>query len=137
MPKMLTALASILWFISQHHRFEDGYHFLKFTLTHTYLVFSIFQVSIDICTFENNSATSAGGAAVFRNTALVKWFRSNVTNCRAQIGGGVLLTNKAGMEILGPDPLTPNAHEKSVFEGNVAIDGGGLMCALCGESFAC
>lgn len=94
-------------------------------------------MNIKSCIFEKNTARRSGGAAVFRNLGLLSWSSSNVKDCTAEIGGGVLLTNNAKMILLGPDPSRKNnEHSNSVFKGNLAVDGAGMMCAMCGEDYS-
>lgn len=91
-------------------------------------------MKISGCAFERNTAGEFGGAGVFRNLGGLSWSSSNVKQCTAKLGGGIFLTNNAGMLMLGPDPSREkNEHVNSLFEGNMAVDGGGMMCAMCGE----
>eukprot|EP00803_Ostreobium_quekettii_P003270 evm.model.scf_1296.1 EVM.evm.TU.scf_1296.1 scf_1296:1031-7786(-) len=93
------------------------------------------------CEFEANQAETAGGAVLARNIENLAWNASNVIRNEAQMGGGVMITNAASLMVQGVNLdvnattgtvfIPPGGGTKSVFEGNVAFDGGGLMCYGC------
>ncbi|GMH37853.1 hypothetical protein BSKO_05737 [Bryopsis sp. KO-2023] len=94
------------------------------------------KVRVDSCVFARNVAVRAGGGALFRNVGHLRWVASNVTASSAELGGGVLLTNNAQMSIVGPSMMegTSPGDQKSVFQGNRAIDGAGLLCLFCASA---
>ncbi|GMH37970.1 hypothetical protein BSKO_05854 [Bryopsis sp. KO-2023] len=91
------------------------------------------KAMIESCVFENNQASKAGGGFLFRNTR-VEWANSNVINCKAEVGGGVLLTNNADLTISGPSEFNGElvGNSNSEFRDNMAVDGGGILCVFCG-----
>ena len=100
-------------------------------------VVSLFQnpITLDGCTFEQNWAGEAGGAAVLRNTGDIRVFRTTWTkNSAADLGGAVLLTN--GAQFTAKPTLDASGEEvpgeQNLFHGNSAKNGGALICAGCG-----
>ncbi|GMH38052.1 hypothetical protein BSKO_05936 [Bryopsis sp. KO-2023] len=91
------------------------------------------KTSFNGCTFDGNVAKKAGGGVMVRN-GFVDWVNSNVTNCKAEVGGGMLITNNADMQIVGPgvEGQTIVGNSNSVFGNNIAVDGGGISCVFCG-----
>ena len=98
---------------------------------------TLFQnpIALDGCTFENNWAGEAGGAAVFRNTGDIRALRTTWTeNSAVDLGGALLLTN--GAQFTAAPVLDAAGEEapgeQNLFARNSAKDGGALICAGCG-----
>ena len=75
------------------------------------------------CEFRNNLATLGGGAAVFRNADAPFITRTDFINNTAFVGGAVMLTNGAGLDMPQAESLNP----PSSFLDNVAYDGGAIF----------
>ena len=69
----------------------------------------------------------AGGAILERNYLPLFWRNNTVKGNSAHFGGGMFLTNGASITIT----ITPVGVSKSMFEGNIARDGGAFMCFGC------
>ena len=82
--------------------------------------------------FSQNSATDWGGAILLRNAGHLELRESNCTDNFASLGGCMMLTNNAGLQVKGPSGLPPNRQGiSSYFKRNSAIYGGAVMCTAC------
>eukprot|EP00803_Ostreobium_quekettii_P001172 evm.model.scf_388.6 EVM.evm.TU.scf_388.6 scf_388:61491-71525(-) len=96
------------------------------------------------CLFEGNQADTAGGAVLARNIENLVWDANNLTRNQAEMGGGLMLTNAAQLMVQGVNLdidtttglvfIPSGGGMKSMFEENIAFDGGGLMCYGCGAT---
>eukprot|EP00210_Caulerpa_lentillifera_P009531 g9089.t1 len=93
------------------------------------------QPEIQYCLFNNNVASGAGGGFLARNTGAIQLEGSMFSKNNAAFGGGVMLTNSASMAAIGLTGLSPDQREgvANRFVSDSAVDGGGLMCAACGD----
>ena len=71
----------------------------------------------------------AGGAILERNSLPLFWRNNTVKGNSAHFGGGMFLTNGASITIT----ITAVDVSKSMFEGNIAYDGGAFMCFGCSK----
>lgn len=80
------------------------------------------RVLISRCEFNRNNATQGGGAIVLRNVNTPSLPRCNFSRNEALVGGALFITNGAGL-----DAVRGKENELSIFEGNLAFDGGAVF----------
>jgi len=90
---------------------------------------------IQNCIFKENKASGAGGGVLARNTGSIRLAATTFSRNTADFGGGIMLTNSAMLSGLGLAGIHLRRRRgvPNLFTGNSAVDGGGLMCAGCGD----
>lgn len=83
------------------------------------------KVRLEYCTFSENVAKMAGGGILARNTLYFEVRSLLLSKNRAGSGGGVMLTN--GASALFMENINYLDRRVTIFEGNEAMDGGGLF----------
>ena len=89
-------------------------------------------VTISGCTFEQNRAVKAGGAALFRNNGRIRLTDTKWKSNASGLGGAIMLTNAARLDAY-PQTTAMNhiPERRNIFVGNIAQNGGGLACVGC------
>ncbi|CAD7700049.1 unnamed protein product [Ostreobium quekettii] len=87
------------------------------------------KVQISENEFKSNTAWLGGGAAVFRNTGNILVNSLKLLRNKAQVGGGIMMANAAGMFGSGAATFETN----TIFEENEALDGGAMFFLGAGQ----
>lgn len=84
---------------------------------------------------------ASGGAVLARNLGSLVWDATIVRENRAEMGGGIMMTNAASIIVRGVSfardvqdetaAIVPSGDTRSLFERNIAFEGAALFCFGC------
>ena len=85
----------------------------------------------------------SGGAVLARNLGSLVWNATIVRENRAEMGGGIMMTNAASIIVRGVSfaqdvedgtaAIVPSGGTRSLFERNIAFEGAALFCFGCSK----